>query len=381
MSIFSSRPALRWLVPVAVATAVVGGGAALGSITASAAPELPARSAAQLLVDVQTATLDGLSGTVRTNADLGLPDLPSVGGQGSSSLNSLASGSHTLRVWYSGPDKARVALLGTLGESDIIRNGTDLWTWDSHTNAATHRKVSTDDNAAVNKRNPADALGHTPQEAADLALKAIDPTTIVQTGSNARVAGRAAYELVLKPRDTQALIGEVRLAIDAEHHVPLRVLVYARGGGDPAYQVAFTQVTFARPGNAQFAWNPPAGTKLTEDGTDADPGKPAGARPGKPTEAHPPTTDATSRPTVVGTGWTTVVITKMPAAPAPTSDKATTRQPTGLGGLLGNLPRVSGTWGSGRLLSGKLFSVLLTDDGRLLAGAVSPQRLFEAARG
>ena len=42
---------------------------------------------------------------------------------------------------------------------------------------------------------------------------------------------------------------------------------------------------------------------------------------------------------------------------------------------------MSGDWGSGRLLTGRLFSVLLTDDGRVVAGAVAPETLYEAARG
>jgi len=50
-----------------------------------------------------------------------------------------------------------------------------------------------------------------------------------------------------------------------------------------------------------------------------------------------------------------------------------------LGGVLDRLPRVSGSWGSGRLLSGKLFSALLTDDGRVLVGAVAPELLYAAA--
>ena len=49
------------------------------------------------------------------------------------------------------------------------------------------------------------------------------------------------------------------------------------------------------------------------------------------------------------------------------------------GRLVGALPTVSGAWGSGHLLTGTLFSVLLTDDGRLLVGAVGPERLYPAA--
>jgi len=49
--------------------------------------------------------------------------------------------------------------------------------------------------------------------------------------------------------------------------------------------------------------------------------------------------------------------------------------------ILGALPRVSGSWGSGWLLESALFSLLVTDDGRLLVGAVDADRLFEVASG
>ena len=40
---------------------------------------------------------------------------------------------------------------------------------------------------------------------------------------------------------------------------------------------------------------------------------------------------------------------------------------------------VSGTWGSGKLIKSKLVTALLTDDGRLLVGAVTPEEIIEAA--
>jgi len=45
-----------------------------------------------------------------------------------------------------------------------------------------------------------------------------------------------------------------------------------------------------------------------------------------------------------------------------------------------SLQRVSGDWGSGRLLTSRLVSALITDDGRLLVGAVPPQLLYQAAK-
>ncbi|MEH0841924.1 sigma-E factor regulatory protein RseB domain-containing protein [Micromonospora sp. CPCC 205711] len=369
MSVLKSRPALRWLVPLAAAVTVVGGGVAVGTFAANAEPALPPRSAAQLLVDVQTARLDGLSGTVVQRADLGLPPIAGlVGGD----LTKLLTGTHTLRVWHSGPDRQRVALLDTLGERDVIRAGRDVWTWDSRANTASHRTLPESAGRAPEAELPA-----TPQEAADRALAAIDPSTVVTTGRTATVAGRDAYELVLTPRDEASLVHQVRIAIDATEHIPLRFEVLADGADQPAFEVAFTQVDFRRPDADQFAFNPPPGVKVTEERADA----PAGDR----QRAAQHRADGADVRTV-GEGWTTVVVARTDAT-APREEKPTAADGTAgpdaaqLGSLLNGLPKVSGDWGSGRLLTGKLFSVLLTDDGRLLAGAVTPERLYQAARG
>ncbi|MFC7545900.1 outer membrane lipoprotein carrier protein LolA [Plantactinospora sp. GCM10030261] len=374
MSMFSNRPALRWLVPAAATVVVLGGGAAVGTFAANAEPVLPPRSAAQLLVDLQTAKLDGLSGTVVQRADLGLPALPLGGGQGEADLATLASGTHTLRVWYAGPEQQRVALLGTLGETDVIHNGRDVWVWASQRNEAVHRVLP---EGAAAGRTPATELPFTPQQAAEQALAAVDPTTEVTVGRSAHIAGRDAYELVLGPRDTASLVGQVRIAIDSREHIPLRFEIFARGASEPAFEVAFTQVDFSRPDPAQFTFNPPPGTKIVEPAKEAPSGD--DAQPGRPGEkAGPPEGMKT-----VGTGWTTVLVARDGAGPAGPGRPA----PAGGGdeaarleGLLGGVPKVDGDWGSGRLLSGKLFSVLLTDDGRLLAGLVTPERLYEVAR-
>ncbi|NJC72703.1 hypothetical protein HC031_23720 [Planosporangium thailandense] len=355
MSIITSRPALRWGAPVAVLVAVVGGGAAARTLTASADPSLPPRTVGQLLSDLRNARLDGGSGTVVQRADLGLPAIPGTDGQGSSNLQALGSGSHTLRVWYAGPDHARVALLGTLGESDVVRSGRDVWVWDSQHNAASHAVLPTDESPASHPEAAPSPLAGTPQEAARAALAAIDPTTIVTAGSATRVAGRPVYELVLTPRDSGSLVGRVTLAVDAERHVPLRVRVYPAGSNSAAFETAFTQVSFARPDDAQFRFAPPPGIVVKEEGTRADPAA---------------TTPTMPRPTVAGKGWTSVLIGKLPAA---SDDRSAAGTP------LDRLPRVSGAWGSGRLLTGRLFSVLFTDDGRVLAGAVRPERLYAAA--
>lgn len=367
MSILTTRPALRWVVPVAVVAVALTGGIAGRALTADAQPALPERSAAQLLVDLQTSSVAGLSGTVVQRADLGLPQLPvSLGGQGSSDFTSLVSGTHTLRVWYAGQDRQRVALLGTLGESDLVRNGRDVWTWSSQTNKATHITLPAA-GQEPDRPLPTD-LPSTPQQAADAALAAIDPSTLVSTDGTATVAGRPAYELVLRPRDTASLVGQVRIAVDAEQKVPLRVRVFARDAAQPAIEIGFSQLSFQTPGPEHFDFRPPAGADVTEV-------------PAADLAAPPhPDAGAAGGPSVVGTGWTAVVVAAAPApgSPAPSAGDVRDQGPQ-LDSLIATLPEVSGAWGHGRLLKSALFSVLVTDNGRLIAGAVEPQRLYDVA--
>lgn len=364
MSVLTSRPALRWLVPVAAVVTVIGGGAALGRFAAEAEPSLPPRSAAQLLVDLQTARFEGLSGTVVQRADLGLP--PIAGLVAADGPASLLTGSHTLRVWHSGPDQQRIALVDTLGQRDFIRNGRDVWLWNSRTNTATRRVLPEGKEAA----NPAE-MPATPQEAAAQALAAVDPTTEVSVGRSATVAGRDAYELVLTPRDAASLVHQVRIAIDATAHLPLRFEVFAAGGDRPAFELAFTQIDYARPDADQFTFNPPPGVQVTE--------KKGGWEHPEQSEQPGPTNDG-GHPDLrtVGTGWTTVLVAKIDEVERPT---AAAEDAPDLDLLAGQLPAVQGDWGSGRLFRTDLVTALLTDDGRLIVGAVSPERLYEVARG
>jgi len=250
----------------------------------------------------------------------------------------------------------------------------------------------------------------TPEQLASRALSEIDPTTQVTTDSDRQIAGRAAYELVLTPRDPATRIGSVRLAVDAQNKVPLAVEVYARNHPEKAaLDVAFTQVTFGVPDESNFAWTPPKGVVVSNNSG-------ASARAGEALAA------ASRAPTVIGAGWTAVFAihaelptgfaANMPNTPSPTvipsatpsvvaapsADKSAktggpskTAKPAketvkgrvaekAIGQAIDSvLTPQSGAWGTGRLFTSSLLSVLVTDDGRVLLGAVDPERLFAAA--
>jgi outer membrane lipoprotein-sorting protein len=377
---------LRWAAPAVVAAAIAA--AALTSnvaANASGQPKLPARTAAQLLVAVQQAAPAGLSGTVVETAKLGLPSLPDIGGAGGSSdlsVENLVTGSHTVRVWEAGATKQRLALLGQLSESDIIHNGTDLWTYSSTTLKVTHSTLA--DSA---DKHVADKVSGTltPQDAATQALAAIDPTTTVQVDSTARVAGRASYQLTLQPKDARSLVGVVRIAIDAATSVPLRVQVFAKGATSPAIDVGFTDVGFSVPSASIFNFVPPAGSTVTQSSPfgflqGGSPGAHVRVRTSagsaQPDASAPPVTSDSSSEQVLGKGWTSVVEL---AEPGPTVTPGGSRGDGADPGMAQLLDQASTPVAGGRLLTTALLSVFIADDGRIFVGPVSAAAIQQVA--
>ncbi len=374
MSVLTARPrVLRWAVPLVVTAAVLATGIVLAARSDSASPSLPPRSAEQLLADVSKASVPGLSGTVVSTARLGLPALPSVGGRaGGASLSGLVSGSHTVRVWFAGKDRARLAVTGTLAESDVIRNGQDLWVYQSEDNSVTHVRLPAGGAAAREQRDRAAAAGAlSPQQAARQIVAAITPTTTVKVERTARVAGRDVYQLRLEPNDPRSLIDAVVLAVDGQTHVPLQVQVLARSASAPAFEVGFTDVQFRVPAAGVFAFTPPPGARLTE----RHPGELP--RQQRQAYARDRAALAAGRPALLGSGWTSVLVLRDANLSAAGSGRG------GASGMLGGLLRaatpVQGAFGHGRMLRTPLVTGLLTDDGRLYVGAVTPEALQAAA--
>jgi hypothetical protein len=380
---FSSR--LRWAVPAGAVAAV--GAVAAGSVIASAqtTPSLPARTPAQLLAAVaHSGTAPrALSGTVVETASLGLPDLPDSASP--TSVLSLLSGTHSLLVWYGGPGKVRIAVPVQLGETDLRQDGRQVWLWDSSTSQATHIVLPASQPAptagwtGAPPGAPAGAPASsaagamTPQQAARRILALVGPTTKVSAASDVTVAGQAAYQLVIAPRSGSSLIGQIRIALDARGYLPLRVQVFARGAASPAFQIGYTSISFAAPAASNFAFTAPPGATVRTITPQAQAGPPAKA----PARSMP----ASARPAVLGKGWLSVADLPASALQAAMSGARSGGGggPSVLGALLASARPVSGSWGSGRLLSTNLVNVLITSNGRVLIGAVTPAVLYADA--
>jgi outer membrane lipoprotein-sorting protein len=254
------RRQARWAVPAGAVAAV--GIVIAGSVIArgQAAPALPARTTAQLLAAVGSpaAVPPAMTAVVEETASLGLPDLP--GSDDPLSGLSMLSGSHTFKIWYDGPARVRVAIPVSMGETDLRRDGSNLWLWDSQTNRATHYILPA--GAAATPGAPSTSNVPTPQQLARQILAAVGSTTTVGLQQNVTVAGQPAYQLTLAPKDSRSLIGQVRIAIDAHDSLPLQVQVFARGASGPAFSVGYTSLSFGAPAVSNFTFAPPPGAKV-----------------------------------------------------------------------------------------------------------------------
>ena len=347
------RRLIRWL-PAVVAPVVVAGVVAVPLVAAATPPDLPAKSAQQVLELVAKAKdVQGFSGVVEQRSNLGLPAVPSIGAGSDTDTAStldLLSGTHTARVEVAGASRARIAVLDDSAERDVVRDGRSVWLWDSKKNTAAHVVASGDARPGIEQG----ALP-TPAEAAQELLAKVDGTTSVSVDSAQQIADRDAYTLVLTPRTTQTTIGSVRIAVDAETGLPLDVQVLARGASSPAFETGFTSISYAVPAASRFDFTPPSDAKVTTKTVTP------GDRP------QHRATDSGPHPEVSGSGWASVVTVPADRVPSGLGDDATVR-------------RLTTAADGGRVLHTALVNVLLTDDGRVLAGAVPVSSLESAAR-
>ncbi|HYQ76682.1 hypothetical protein [Cellulomonas sp.] len=398
-------PRARWAVPGVVAVAVA---AAVGvpALASSGDADLPAVTPQELLSRVADAEPTPVQGTVVYTARLGLPELPAEM-TGADPLN-LLGGSSTLRVWSDGAERSRVSLLGATSEYSVVHDGAEAWTYSSTDDAVTHYTLDPADVARYQALADRAAAGPgadlpTPEAAAAQVLALAERDADVSVDSPTTVAGRDAYQLVVSPTDDATLVSRVVVAVDAATSQPLRVQTWSTSdGAAPSLEVGFTDVQLTAPDDSVLAFSAPAGA-TTEEVVVPLPDVPEDA-------PEPGTVPALPEGVAVsGSGWSTIVtLSDVDVAGLVGGDAASLATVPGAERVLGSeeaqdlvqqfVPSdEDGTPGrpsldatalydqlttavpEGRLLSSTLLSVLITDDGRVLVGAVPADALRAAA--
>jgi len=365
-------------------------------MAASGAVDLPDKTVEELLEFAAAGDVEALSGTIEQTSELGLPDLGALMGpsddEGSGAESTpvdvedfvaLATGTHTANVYLDG-ERARLQVLDKLAERNLYLDGEagEAWFVDSETQTATGFTLPSDADLQQYSQLEQHGLSEkteqlqTPDQMLDDALARLDESTEVTIGTDARVAGRDVYELILTPRTKDTLIGELRFAIDGENGVALAASITARGASVPAFDVAFSRVSFDAPDAALLAFAPGDDVAVVEKEIPLPSPEALARAHSDAAQTDAAQTDAAeadaAEPTVVGEGWSAVVVSPQ------------TEESAALSGLdpeqLGMLNAVTTAVDGGRVLQTSLVTVLITDDGRVLAGAVPAARLVEVAQ-
>lgn len=397
------RTVIRWipavLAPVLVAATAIG---LSGSATASV--DLPDKSASQILQFINTNPDIAFSGKVVKVADLGLPPmniipdisqsmvdqmaknapkemkdfLPQASAQGELALAlEFLGGTHRANIYVDGVKKSRVQVLDLLSERNFIRNGSDFWFYDAGKQTVRHSVV----NPADEERAKQEAQNFLNANSSKIAFDATSPASVAEyflgqasssttftVGNDAMVAGRGVYQLTMTPRTSDTLVKSVSLSVDGATGLPLAVSVSAAGQSGAAFEIAFESISFDRPAASLFDFTVPAGSKVIEVPlpTEADLKKYAGRTPTAADEARARAEFEKAKKA----GWSAVA--EIPATDVPVEFSA---------GIKGNklYKELTKPVAGGRLFTTALMNILIADDGRIFAGAVTPEKLIEAA--
>lgn len=400
-TVVGRRKAARYIVPVAVAGVAAATIGLVPALANAGDPDLPKISAQELIEKIAASDEEQLSGTFKISTDLGLPldglagsFLPGADGEGKDGaaapqdkLMELTSGTHTLRVAVDGPEKQRLSILGKASEYSVVHNKGEVWAYDSTSDEVYHAEAPEGAGAEEEAPSASKGVPATPKDFAEQALAAVGDTTSVTVDGTAQVAGRDAYQLVIKPKQEGSTVGSIRIAVDAENGVPLKFTLAAASGGKAVVDAGFTKVDFAKPAASSFDFTPPKGAKVTE----ADELETGKDEHGAPQKALPEQfsgqipglegLEGSEGVNVIGKGWTSIAAIEIPGGKGlPTSGSGDV--PAEAQGFLDALgDKVTGKFGSGTVFKTRLVNALLTDDGKVYVGAVTKDALVRAADG
>jgi outer membrane lipoprotein-sorting protein len=411
----------RWAPALAVSTVIAVGSFAI-PLQASAV-DLPDLTPQQVML-LMDREITGFSGTIVKTSDLGLPALemssmmskdmvkemeekmpdgfdefiPNLIEQNAiTQAVELISGTHKIRV-YASEVGMRVQVLDRMSQRDVIVNENEMWTYDAKNAIATTAKFEDKISDADKTKIEADAKASfqeyaaklqldisNPEAVADYLMKMIGETTDVSVGKEHRIAGRSAYQLIAKPKAQNSLIDSVLVSVDSETGMALDVKVYSIEQETPAFQVGFESISFATPDASLFTFTPPAGTTLqtlempaeleaelatlkkeyeakyaSKEFTESD-------FAAKKAELEAKYADQ-PKPEMIGEGWESVIY--LPAIPKEVPMEMLENEL--FADLLTQVP-------GGKVFSTPVANVLITDTGKVYAGAVTIEFLQQVA--
>jgi outer membrane lipoprotein-sorting protein len=240
----------RLLVFIVAVVALGGGGAAIAVAAGGGGPTPPAKPVDQAIHDSLAAPKpDGISARVKFTNKL-FPSGALLGNVGPA-LMSGASG----RLWMTNDGRGRIELQSDAGDTEIVWTTSTVSVYDASSNtvyrANLPAQASSSDNGTPPTLSEIDSL-----------LSSLGDQATVSAAQPTDIGGRPAYSVSLSPKHDGGLLASAELAWDAEHGVPLRVAIYAQGGGSPVIELVVTDISYGSVPASDVDVQPPADAKV-----------------------------------------------------------------------------------------------------------------------
>jgi outer membrane lipoprotein-sorting protein len=248
----------RLLAAIAGLIIAVAGGTAIAFAAAGGGPVPPRKSLAQALH--QAAGAPSVSGIyARISFTNHLIDSTDI--QGSDPILTGATG----RLWLSpSAHEMRLELQGDNGDAQVVvKNGT-FSIYDPMSNTVYKGTLPADNSS---QKTGTETIPSVAQIQSGLNQLMQHVGIVGPTPRN--VAGQPAYKVKLFPKHSGGLLGDVQLAWDAAHGIPLGIAIYSVNSSTPVLELKATSISYGPVPAGDFKVSAPAGAKVVRISTPA----------------------------------------------------------------------------------------------------------------
>lgn len=167
------------------------------------------------------------------------------------------------RVWVSRVNGLRLELQSDRGDSELVVAHGQFSFYDASSNTVYRGQLP--HHRGAQRADPREKAGHVPtvteiQNAINRLARSVNLSPPIR----GRAAHEPAYTVRVSPRHAGGLLGALELGWDANHGLPLRFAVFARGNREPVLELKATNVTYGPVSASDINIAPPADAKVAE---------------------------------------------------------------------------------------------------------------------
>lgn len=261
MRFLRTAPTRRLLAVIAGLVAAIAAGTAIAVGATSGGPVPKAKPLANSIHQAMTAKpVNGISAHITfVNHLIASTDFT---GDAQDPLLQGATG----RIWVSNDGRLRLELQTTNGDAQVVVNQGSFWISDPRSNTVYEGTLPSDSSSSsTTSTTKQESIPTIAQIQADINHLLTHADLLGAATSNPTdVAGRPAYSVVVEPKHSGGLLGQVQLAWDAVTGTPLKIAINAQGSNqNPVLELKANRISYG-PVTGAFNIKPPPNAKVVK---------------------------------------------------------------------------------------------------------------------